>query len=240
MSLRNVQRVENLPDGHHLKYLNDGRVFLCSPYCTDVTEFANTYIEVLEQTPIFRKKLAEIANISDEAERLSKLNKLEDLARSKRVQLDQARISKLNEGIAELDADITSGKVVVDPADLTWLNADPRRKELAFDFATKRYKIQEAKIALEAEKAGVLKAPVRRPADIDPDIIDGNGFGWDVKSYEPGSTPEAIAADLLKYAKGEDILADLTGLSVADRTKVESLVKAGLGSDHKQIKFAFV
>jgi len=213
---------------------------LCSPYCTDVTEFANTYVEVLEQTPILKKKLAEIANISDEAERLSALNELENLARKKRVILDKARIDQLNEGIAKLNQEIADGKISIDPADLAWLNKNHRHKELAFDFATKRYKIKEAKVALAAESSGVIKGPVRRPADIDPDIIDGNGFGWDIKSYESGKNPQEIANDLLTYAKGEDILADLTGLSAAERTMVENLVKSGLTPDHKQIKFAFI
>lgn len=71
-------------------------------------------------------------------------------------------------------------------------------------------------------------------------IIDGNGFGWDVKRYESGKTPQEIANDLLTYAKGEDVLADLTGLSAADRAVVKNLVRSGLGPNHKQIRFAFV
>lgn len=43
-----------------------------------------------------------------------------------------------------------------------WIEADPRRKELAFDPDKGRYKVDEAKTALAAEEAGFVPSPVRR------------------------------------------------------------------------------
>lgn len=95
--------VDELPDGHELKYLNDGRVFLCSSYCTNVTEFAKTYSAILKKDSDLQRELAKIAEISDETQRLSRLNNLEEQIKNKKIQEIFEESGARVQGIKTLD-----------------------------------------------------------------------------------------------------------------------------------------
>ncbi|MEQ9503475.1 MAG: DUF4157 domain-containing protein [Deltaproteobacteria bacterium] len=153
---------------------------------------------------------AELVNI-EKALKQAKLTAFKIAAKARERQ------KKLDEGIARAD------KKKLDPADRTWLDADPRRKELAYDPATDSYKIEEAKAALRAEKAGILDRPVKRAVDesgreMGSDYIDGKGVEWDHKDFREG-----VAGVEAKVKQGERILVDLDGASAHEKAALRAL-----------------
>lgn len=146
---------------------------------------------------------------------------------------------KLREGIKEAEA---KGKLEeikrknVD--DYDWLQKDARHKELAFEPDTKSFKVNEARAALEAERQGLLKPPVKRAVDEaggsrGGDYIDGDGKYWDVEDA-------SAKADLIvkTAASGERVLVDARKLSAAEATALESEVKVKLPKGAAEVKFA--
>ena len=79
-NLGNLEQVVDLPGGHKLKYAKNGRRYLCSPYCKDVTEFTDKFSDEIAQNDWIKTKLDEIADISDPAQFRKALNRLEDHA----------------------------------------------------------------------------------------------------------------------------------------------------------------
>lgn len=128
-----------------------------------------------------------------------------------------------------------------------WIEEDPagKRKELAFDAETGKYKVDEAKAAMLAEQQGMLKPPVDRP---DPnikgvDFVDGDGVDFDVKKpFDPRSS--TIDSDVVNKTvidsakKGENIILDVDGLSAQEIEKLSKIIDgASLPSGSGQIVF---
>jgi hypothetical protein len=146
---------------------------------------------------------------------------------------EKARFEAIQEGIEKLDKEIATRKKVIDPEDLDWLNEDPARKLLAYDDATKSYRVVEAKAALRAEKEGTLPGPVKRATKaIDPaaDFIDGTGKTWNHKGTGPGDSVSDVAAALLDQAKGKNVLADLSQMSLREQAAVRAQVSKELAN----------
>jgi hypothetical protein len=94
--------------------------------------------------------------------RVEKQAKLRQLQEQRKTQEAQRQ---LQEGIKKAEA---SGKLdELKQLDRDWLNADPsgRRKELAFDPDRKSFKVDEARVALQAEKDELVDSPLRRAID---------------------------------------------------------------------------
>ena len=127
--------------------------------------------------------------------------------------------------------------------DKKWLEADPRRKELAFDPDKKGFSRAEAEAGLQAEAEGTLKPPIER--DIDPsngkstggEFLDGDGVAWDHISSKTadGSVRPAdqIAKEVMDKAKppradapGENVLVDLRGMDAGQREQIVNAIKA--------------
>jgi len=101
------------------------------------------------------------------------------------------------------------------------LNSDPRRKDLAYDPATKGWKPDEADCAMRAEKQGV-DSPMTRSANPDgsengADFFDGKGNRWDHKDASAG--PDKIRGE----ADADNILVDCKNMS---DTEVDALKRA--------------
>ncbi|NEO15010.1 MULTISPECIES: DUF4157 domain-containing protein [unclassified Moorena] len=79
-NLGELEGVIDLPGRHKLKYTKNGRSYLCSPYCQDVTEFADKFSGEIDQNNWIKTKLDEIAEISDPAQFRKALYRLEDHA----------------------------------------------------------------------------------------------------------------------------------------------------------------
>ena len=76
--LSDLEQVVDLPGNHQLKYTKNGRRYLCSPYCRDVTEFADEYAEEIAKYDFFQSKLDGIAEIAYDAQMRKSLRQLED------------------------------------------------------------------------------------------------------------------------------------------------------------------
>ncbi len=120
--------------------------------------------------------------------------------------------------------------------DRAWLNADPRRKELAYDPDTKSFKVREAQAALRAEERGVLRGPVTRAIDSSGrsrggDVIDGNGRAWDVK--------EARDLDAISAAAngGEAVLVNAMDLTPAELQNLRNNLRPLLNANAGEIRY---
>lgn len=115
-----------------------------------------------------------------------------------------------------------------------WLDADPsgRRKELAYDPPQDKFKVPEAKAALQAELNGKpvkLDPPVRRSlkagrAETGADYVDGRGVEWDHVQLTDASTAEGgimtKAYPERPGAQGENAIADCLDLSRSDAERL--------------------
>lgn len=108
----------------------------------------------------------------------------------RRQRVERIRQQRLQDGIADAERRGASGALL--PArERAWLEADLRRKELAFDPDTRSFKIAEAEAALRAEGSGAVVGPIRRSGFSDlgeggADYVDGAGRLWDVKDASAG------------------------------------------------------
>jgi len=139
----------------------------------------------------------------------------------------------LDKEVAEADK---AGKLdKLSPEDREFLESDPRDKKLAIDpDGDGSYRVNEARIALQAEEDGTLPSPVRRatkavnPSESGADFIDGEHKLWDVKAASQG------AEDIARGAKGpppENILVDPSKLSPEQQANLESDVADQLKDD---------
>lgn len=166
----------------------------------------------------------------------------ERLDARKRAKAEADELAAIDEGIKKLDDDIAKGKKSVPKEDLDWINADPtgRRKQLAYDPATKLYRANEARAALAAEEAGILPKPVRRTTDPANDFVDGSGKGWNHKGTGPGETVAQAADTVVANARaGTNVLADQAGMSAAQRALVRAKVASDLARTpgHGEVRF---
>ncbi len=162
---------------------------------------------------------------------VDKQKKIEEL-KAKRAEAEAQK--KLQEGIK--DAEKRPSYKKLPEADRKWLESDPRHKELAFDPDQKKFKIEEAKAALEAERSGVIKGPLKRAIDDTgssrgDDYIDAGGRGWDVKD---GRDFDKI---LESANKGEDILVDATKLTSEQLLKLQTDLKKLLNSNAGEVRY---
>ena len=63
-NVTNVKKEVQVSSKHEIKVTKDGRAYLCSPYCMDVTEFNNKYASELTN-PAVEKRLNEIGEMTD-------------------------------------------------------------------------------------------------------------------------------------------------------------------------------
>jgi hypothetical protein len=169
-------------------------------------------------------------------EKQAKLQKLQEQRKTKEAQ------RQLKEGIEKAEA---NGRLkTLKKADREWLNADPsgRRKELAFDPDTGKFNVEEAKVALQAEKDGLLDSPLRRAIDENGrsqggDYIDAKGKYWDVKDASAGADNIAEIATPRQGNPGENILVDCTRLSIEEQLTLEAAVKSKLNAQSAEITF---
>ena len=170
----------------------------------------------------------------------TKGQKLEAL---KAERAEKARIKEIEEGIKQLDDDITKGRKSLPKDQLDWLKADStgRRKELAFDKDIGNYRVNEAKAALRAERQGSLPRPVRRATSPGDDFIDGAGKVWDHKAIDPSlSVKEAVREIVRRASGGENILADLSSMTSSKATAVRVSAMTALVRSTGAGKVAFV
>ena len=112
-----------------------------------------------------------------------------------------------------------------------------RRQELARDPANGN-KItdkseHEADIALDLEKSGKLRGPVRRDPSGGADFIDGNGTYWDVKGFnsnnpgKPGNCTRAASMDAIRKAfrDNENVIVDTTNMKPHDIEDLRTAVQ---------------
>jgi hypothetical protein len=176
----------------------------------------------------------EMAMTLEQAAKVSKLKQERFLKEAER---------KLDEGLSEAKA---SGKLDKLPNDQQgWLKADStgRRERLAFDPDVKRFKVEEAKVALQAEKDGVVLNPVRRAINETGssgggDYIGADGKYWDVKSAGGGANKIVDSAnpDIARSKGAENVLVDCSGMSKAEiqalKAEVDGKLQSGSGAVH--------
>ena len=189
-------------------------------------DLAKAYREAMQKTG-FGNEIVEL-----DIEQTSKMAKMQ-------FQRDtSAAIKHLLEGIQEAES---KGKLLeikaknLDAYD--WLQENPRHKELSFDPANKQFKVQEAKAALEAEKQGILEAPVKRgisPSgnEVGDDFVDGMGIVWDVKDAQGGS--QSILDALIK---NENVLVDARGISKSEFETLKAEIEANRPQNNKKVKY---
>jgi hypothetical protein len=149
---------------------------------------------------------------------------------------------KLMEGVKQAEAE---GKIKsLEQKDQDWLNADPtgRRKLLAFDPDQKKFQVQEARAAIEAETKGILKSPIRRAIDEygssrGGDYIDGDGVHWDIKDAKAGADDIVRIATPSPTNLGEHVLVDCTHLTHMQQQALEMLVRSKLQPNSKEVRF---
>jgi hypothetical protein len=121
-------------------------------------------------------------------------------------------------------------------ADRKWLEEDPtgRRKVLAADPGPARFKVQEAKAALQAEADGSLTPPVTRDVteaggETGRDFVDGAGKTWDHITGKPD--PSLGADDIMDKAlpetpgaQGENVLVDCSNLTPEQQAALQTEV----------------
>jgi hypothetical protein len=172
-------------------------------------------------------------------DRQAKIQKLQEQRKTVEAQ------RQLREGIKEAEARGVLEHIKKDfPEDWKWLNADPsgRRKELAFDPDTKKFDVQEAKAALQAEKDNVLGSPLRRAIDEyggsqGGDYIDAKGKYWDVKEASAGTNKIVGVAQPKKGRPGENVLVDCTNLTAEQQNVLEAEIKSKLSDGAKEVRF---
>jgi hypothetical protein len=165
----------------------------------------------------------------------------ERYAARKAAQAEAARLKEIQDGIAKTDRELAAGthKRRISKDDLDWLNADPRRKEIAYDPDLKTYRVEEAKLALAAEEAKVLPGPVSRATEPGTDLLDGSGAAWSAKATGPSATVESTAALIAGEAlAGRRCLGDLRLMSMKEQAGVRTLIVDQLkGTKHAEIRF---
>jgi hypothetical protein len=174
--------------------------------------------------------------------RVDKQAKLQQLKEQRKTAEAQR---KLQEGIKEAeDRGVLEQMRDKYPDDWKWLNADSsgRRKELAFDPDKKKFDVEEARAALQAEKDGVLDSPLRRAIDEyggsrGGDYIDAKGKYWDVKDANAGAKKIINTAQPKDGEIGENVLVDCTKLTVEQQNALEAAVKSELSDGAKEVRF---
>ncbi len=146
---------------------------------------------------------------------------------------EQQRLQRLREAIREAEANGALDELP--PHERNWLNADStgRRKELAYDPDTKSFKVQEARVALQAEADRTIPGPVRRDFDLSGqsqggDVIDGSGTIWDIKDARAGIDRIIQTASPRRGRPGENVLVDVSGLTPAERAAFETEIRRRL------------
>jgi hypothetical protein len=234
-------------DGHQIKIAKDGKVWICSDPCE---EFSKKYGSILAKNEDLAAELERIKKLPDDekAQEIASLKLRADKAEERMAKLeelkkqraDKLRKDQLKEGIQKAEA---KGKLDdLDPADRLWLEADLRRKELAYDPDTKSFKVKEAKAALKAEQDGVLDPPVTRGIDErgnsqGADYLDGKGKPWDVKDAS-ASADQIVDVAAPKGGKpGENVLVDCSGLTPAQQKALENEIKNNLKPGSGEVRF---
>jgi hypothetical protein len=145
--------------------------------------------------------------------------------------LDRARISRdARQAEADRQARVRTATQAranarLSKEDSDWLDEDPtgRRDELAYDPAQKRFRMREARTAIEAEEQGLLPGPLHRAPESGNDIIDANNTPWD---HTQATNAEGAMGQIEKKAyaprggSGKNTLADLQDLSPSDARKI--------------------
>lgn len=153
---------------------------------------------------------------------------------------ETARKEKLKEGIKEAES---KGRLDdLDPDDRTWLEVEPRRKELAFDPDCKSFRVNEAKAALKAEQDGILDSPVTRAIDENgksggSDFIDGKGMRWDHKDARAGTDGISDVAAPKGGEPGENVLVDCSDLTPVQQLELENGIKGNLKPGSGEVRF---
>ena len=160
-------------------------------------------------------------------------------ARQYRVQLDQALADAEREaarrGRRALDD-------VVDPGRRSWVEADPRHRDLSYDPAHRGFtdnSVDEAQSALTAERRGVLDAPVQRDLTGGADFVDGAGRNWDRKGPRGLNLADDVRS-IVAELTGTDhwVLIDVRQLSGASERQLLNMVLTELGALGRQARFA--
>jgi hypothetical protein len=178
------------------------------------------------------------------AQQTAKAKKIEELKKQREKQRkdteDKIRTEKLKEGIQEAEA---RGKLdELNPADRTWVDADPRHKDLAYDPDQKKFKVEEGRASLQAEKDGILDGPVIRSIDEHGgggggDYFDGKGKLWDLKDARDGAQAIADAANPKGGQPGENILVDCSNFTVSQQKALERAIKRRLKAGSSEVRF---
>ena len=98
-NVKGVQKEIKLSDKHEIKYTKNGKAYLCSPYCLEVSEFTNKYKSEIESDQQIRDRLNEIGEMKGDAQ-LKALNELEH-----DIYKDKARNAGLTEDLALISLD---------------------------------------------------------------------------------------------------------------------------------------
>lgn len=168
-----------------------------------------------------------------DAEKAAKIAKMREMQAARAERNRQAERERL---VREADAKGHINKL--DPDDQAFLNADPRNKLLAVDPANGKYKPDEARTALAAEKdpdIGEMKRGISESGDeTGGDYVDSKGREWDAKRADHG--PENIA----NVANGgENVLVDCSRMTTTEQAALESDVASKLnqGGNTGLVKF---
>jgi hypothetical protein len=163
-----------------------------------------------------------------------------DAAR-KAIRDERLRLAAIREGIERTDRALAAGTHPrrFSQADLDWLNADPRHKEIAYDPGPKTYRVSEARQALAAEKLGVIPGPVKRAIGSGEDILDGDGVPWSFKGTGPRPDVEyTVDLAVAEARNGARTVLDLRLMSMREQAAVRTMIVERLaGTSHPEIRF---
>ncbi len=177
---------------------------------------------------------------TDAQNKAAEFNKAKAEAKQKLADWKKARDAAWRQTELEnaVNEAIKAGKLDdLSAADKAWLQADPRRAELAYDPAEKDFRPNEARAALQAEADGTVRGPLTRsfepsgksPKGLGDDFVDASGKAWDVKDADEGVQKIlAAAAPKNNGQPGENIIVDASKLSGPQRAVFQADIIAGL------------
>jgi Domain of unknown function (DUF4157) len=130
---------------------------------------------------------------------------------------------------------------VHDPINRSWIQADPRHRELAFDPAHRSFSDQsvaEAKAALTAERQGIGTAPFRRDltgGSGAADFVDTAGVLWDVFSPRGINIAEDVDSIYRKLkVAGQNVIFDAQYISPVKRYDIMRILNEKLIGEGQQ------